>query len=154
MMENTKRNKAKFFALYWGQKVREVKGVDTIDKWVGFIEATLSIEKQYLLLKPLSSITEEDAIEVAKAIYAGGDDYQITFNTEDCTSVSPFGRPSYADEIDINSSGIISYESSTGLSILHAFDLLRSKGYALPWMGLSIEQMVQFGWIKLIENAK
>jgi hypothetical protein len=31
-------------------------------------------------------------------------------------------------------------------------DYLRSKGYALPWMGLSVEDMVLAGWIKLIES--
>lgn len=28
-------------------------------------------------------------------------------------------------------------------------DYLRSKGYALPWMGLSVEQLISYGWIKL-----
>lgn len=28
-------------------------------------------------------------------------------------------------------------------------DLLRSLGYALPWMGLSIEQLQEYGWIKI-----
>lgn len=30
-------------------------------------------------------------------------------------------------------------------------DYLRSRGYALPWMGLSVDEMVEAGWIKLIE---
>jgi hypothetical protein len=30
-------------------------------------------------------------------------------------------------------------------------DLLRSKGYALPWMGLSVDELVEYGWIKLKE---
>lgn len=32
------------------------------------------------------------------------------------------------------------------------YDILRSKGYALPWMGLSVEEMVDAGWIKLNES--
>lgn len=28
-------------------------------------------------------------------------------------------------------------------------DILRSKGYAIPWMGLSVVQLEQAGWIKL-----
>jgi hypothetical protein len=31
-------------------------------------------------------------------------------------------------------------------------DYLRSKGYALPWMDLSVEDLVEYGWIKLKEN--
>jgi hypothetical protein len=28
-------------------------------------------------------------------------------------------------------------------------DYLRSKGYALHWMDLSVEDLVEYGWIKL-----
>jgi len=29
-----------------------------------------------------------------------------------------------------------------------AVDFLRSKGYALPFMGLSVDELVNYGWIK------
>ncbi len=32
---------------------------------------------------------------------------------------------------------------------LHSADYLRSKGYAMPFMGLSVETMIEYGWIKL-----
>lgn len=35
------------------------------------------------------------------------------------------------------------------LNWMQVVDFLRSKGYVLPWMGLSVEQLVEFGWIKL-----
>jgi hypothetical protein len=31
-------------------------------------------------------------------------------------------------------------------------DYLRSKGYALPWMGLSVDELVEYGWVKLKDN--
>jgi hypothetical protein len=31
-------------------------------------------------------------------------------------------------------------------------DYLRSKGYALHWMDLSVKDLVEYGWIKLKEN--
>jgi hypothetical protein len=31
-------------------------------------------------------------------------------------------------------------------------DYLRSKGYALPFMGLSVEQQISYGWVKLKTN--
>ena len=34
---------------------------------------------------------------------------------------------------------------------LQVFDYLRSKGYAAPWMGLSVKRMIKEGWIKLKE---
>ena len=31
-------------------------------------------------------------------------------------------------------------------------DCLRSKGYALPYMDLSVDNLIEYGWIKLKEN--
>ena len=31
-------------------------------------------------------------------------------------------------------------------------DYFRSKGYALPYMDLSVEDLVKYGWVKLKEN--
>lgn len=33
-------------------------------------------------------------------------------------------------------------------------DFLRSRGYAIPWHGISVIQLVKFGWVKLREVAK
>ncbi|KPE51012.1 hypothetical protein [Chryseobacterium indologenes] len=35
---------------------------------------------------------------------------------------------------------------------INSADFLRSKGYALPWMGLSVEKLIEYGWIKLRES--
>lgn len=58
-MENTQSNKEKFFAQYWGQKVGKVNSYhqNVISK---VCEANIS-SIDYLELKPLSSITDEDA---------------------------------------------------------------------------------------------
>ena len=51
----------------------------------------------------------------------------------------------------INDSGTTS--STNGIkNWLHVFDYLRSKGYALPWMDLLVEDLVEYGWVKLKEN--
>lgn len=42
------------------------------------------------------------------------------------------------------------YDFNDNLKVVFAMDWLRSRGYAIPWMGLSIEEMVEAGWIKLI----
>ena len=34
-------------------------------------------------------------------------------------------------------------------TVLNVYDFLRSKGYALPWMGLSVEKLVEYGWVVL-----
>ena len=38
------------------------------------------------------------------------------------------------------------------VKMANTVDYLRSKGYALPWMDLSVEDLVKYGWIKLKEN--
>lgn len=45
----------------------------------------------------------------------------------------------------------ISYEESGCFEekSLKVTDYIRSKGYALPWMGLSVETLESYGWIKL-----
>lgn len=35
---------------------------------------------------------------------------------------------------------------------VNSVDYLRSKGYALPWMELSIEQLIEYGWVKVKES--
>lgn len=32
-------------------------------------------------------------------------------------------------------------------------DYLRSKSYALPWNGITVEEMIEWGWVKL-KNSK
>jgi hypothetical protein len=113
--EINNENKVKFFALYWGQEILS-NGIE-IGANVGDCE-----EEMFLLLKPLSSITDEDAEVI------------------DLTSE------------DYNEDGWVDKD---GLFYFWAFqdvDYLRSKGYALPWMGLSVEEMCEAGWIRLTEQ--
>lgn len=115
----TNELKAKFFALYWGQ--------DVMVKSMSFA---------YLLLKPLSAITDEDAIEVA--IIAGNSSY-----TDD--------RRAYNGRLLLQE--FLRRQCNVyGEDWLKLFDYLRSRGYALPYMGISVEQQVEAGWIKLIEK--
>ena len=63
-MENTLENKAKFFALYWGL---EFTGSDHYGEYMPgtWSEYPKYVEKQYLILKPLSSISDDDAKELS-----------------------------------------------------------------------------------------
>lgn len=127
-MENTLENKAKFFAQYWGQKLLK-KDIEGLEKFItepdGFMRSPS--EETYLELTPLSLITDEDAIELIKLrfIQNGG-------VVEDLT--------------DFEENILLSEATKTNYIFV---DYLRSKGYALPWMGLSVEQQIKYGWIKL-----
>lgn len=108
-MENTLENKAKFFGNYLGQEI-------AFDK-AGFKALVYDaikpswIESFYLELKPLSHITDEDAINLGY--------------------------------------GYVSHLKS---NLDRNIDQLRNLGYALPWMDLSVEDLIEYGWIKLKEN--
>lgn len=127
-MKNTPENKAKFFAQYWGQNVLKVpqflegflQGYCTVrigsdSRW------NVWVEKGFLELKPLSQITDEDAIEVAK-IHLGWSD--------SCTNWKQDDRLVYAADNP------------------EVVDFLRSKGYAVPFLGISVEQQMEWGWVK------
>ena len=123
--QNTLENKAKFFSQYFSQHVLYFSS-DFLRK---IDNLTLdSIENDdFLELKPLSQISDEDAIEISKEYPAFGSDIR--------NSVKELFQ-----EFDV-----LELSIKTG-------DYLRSKGYALPWMDLSVEDLVEYGWVKLKEN--
>lgn len=129
-MENTIGNKQKLFAQYWGQFIgieferTESARHDVNYNFINLIDC--------LGLKPLSSITDEDKIKISlmhlEMISAPYENVLYCFKN----TVKPlFEKP------DRMQSRITDY--------------LRSKGYALPYMELSIEKQIEYGWIKLIE---
>lgn len=135
--ELTNENKEKFFAKYWKQGLINVRIDDGEDK-VGY-DLTDWVWKSfpqdcYLSLKPLSSISDEDAIEVGNILTLSYDDKVISIEVRDWIS----------DQFGI---GKINHK----WDCMRVQDFLRSRGYALSWMGLSTEEMVAAGWIKLTE---
>jgi len=123
-MENTLENKAKFFAQYFNQEVRVWKEMPDNLCNVGY--AALSddaIKYSHLLLTTLSAITDEDAIAIANI----GSQMGYCFESR---------------AIQAGRSLLKSLNVARG-------DYLRSKGYALPYMGLSVEKLIEYGWIKL-----
>ena len=123
--QNTLENKARFFAQYWGQYVLYF----TSDFLRKIDNLTLdSVEDDdFLELKPLSHISDEDAIEISKEYPAFGSDIR--------NSVKELFQEFDVLELSIKT-----------------VDYLRSKGYALPYMHLSVENLIEYGWIKLKEN--
>lgn len=121
-MENNLEKKAKFFAQYWGQKVFKIQDENcpaTQEVNPQFIGKFLD-EKSVLELKPISSITDEDQ------------NYILT------NELSNSNKLVIQDKI-----------GAFYLSDIYVTDYLRSKGYALPYMGLSVEKQIEYGWIKL-----
>lgn len=122
-MENTLENKSKFFAQYYYQNILNGKTLK------------VSIKRQvskfdYISLKPLSSITDEDKYKV----------YTYLNLRMNMTTL----RYEYESTQD---SVIREYTSNT--INVNCIDYLRSKGYALPFMGLSVDTLIEYGWVKL-----
>ena len=117
--EINNENKAKFLDLYVGQE--SDNSSPTYSKISRSLNdmVSLGIGDYAVKLKPLSSISDEDA-------------EFIDLQSED-----------YNEDGWFDGEGIFYYWASFDV------DYLRSKGYALPWMGLSVEEMVQADWIKL-----
>ncbi|MDE5507752.1 hypothetical protein KRE40_03685 [Elizabethkingia meningoseptica] len=136
-MENTLENKAKFFAQYWGLNLYNNYKGDIYMPYPSTMEEVLRdilvtnineyINHSYLELKSLEDITDDDALHIAKSMYTAIPDYQTISNGKCMVSC---------------------HENQIGLELLQS-DYLRSKCYALPWMGLSIEKLVEYGWVKL-----
>lgn len=120
MKQITPEIKARVFALYWGQKIWTEKSnpkcLDVVDAYIDFDPYDSDdFDDAVLLVKQLSSITDEDAIELNKM-------HNWTKGVHET-------KYWYQDEADY----------------------LRSKGYALPAFGYSVDELVEAGVFKIKE---
>jgi len=159
-MENTIENKAKFFALYWGQPIFKYYGKHTTgEKFALDFKNFGALHNGFLELKPLSQITDEDAIELSKIIApdlfmsAGNDNkHFIDRRFEPAWITVRHRRKIQSVDIDFDGYTCICNEEEEYLRNPYAhsgIDFLRSKGYALPWNGITVEKMIEYNWIKL-----
>lgn len=129
----TQDEKEQIFALYWMQRVGvSGNGRREILCDEDFIPYLEDDGQLHLELKPLSSITDEDAIEALRI-----------FKEVDA-SISPenVANPTL-EEFKAQIEGMIVIAQIT--------DYLRSRGYALPAFGHSVDELVKEGVFKLIK---
>ena len=170
-MENTLENKSTFTAQYFNQYVWS-----NWDRLGSELEQAKGQHYGYLELTPLSKITFEHAIEVAK-IACGEKVFRQRENIIDTPDGKHKDVTYVLVERFINHPEIMEWKEYALIQIdhddcdvitgikdeigcwndaytdnyIHITDYLRSKGYALPYNGLSVEQLIKFGWIKLKE---
>lgn len=133
-MENNLPNKAKFFTQYWWQKVFVIKSEEPpYNNW-----RSEDLEKAYVLLKPLESITDEEFI---KSLSILGKSFDINSDKDLIEDL----KDSFVEGFKNKEF----YGTFYPYRVMELIDYLRSKGYALPWMGLSVEKLVEYNWIKL-----
>lgn len=131
MKQITPEIRARVFALYWGQKVFTFPENDSwmVQKvCVSYMDG-YGVKNRALILKPLSSITDEDVRII--------DDPRWFTKQNVVTELSRFGGNCWNVFID-------------QLSPL-SYDMLRSKGYALPAFGYSVDELVGAGVFKIKE---
>jgi len=142
-MENTKENKEKFFALYLGQKVLDdgIRGIVTLDKTWNWKHEDFKLK-----LKPISKINEIDLLQVLKAS-------DTKFMDEEYGAIIKVENIEMDDYFDLSVRVICEKKSYTlRTKIFHEatkVDVLRSIGYATPFLGLSIQDLISFGWVVL-----
>jgi hypothetical protein len=100
-----------------------------------------ALSYSWLELKPLSKISDEDALSLVKMNYPS--------TTEVREQILIKWGKDLVDDIEGNSE-----DKEFQIFFRETFqciDFLRSKGYALPFNGVSVEKQVEYGWIKLQE---
>jgi len=125
--------KERFFAQYFGQKVLHMDDESNLEYIFPIVKSTFFATNKgnYLLLRPISTLTDEEAIEYAKL-----QDYESPTEKDDFTSLRSQLRVSIKNQW-LNFTTV---------------DYLRSIGVALPFMGHSVQEMIDCGWIRLIEK--
>lgn len=172
MKQEDKELKQKVFALYlgteidisnteyyqeqakWGNPVTTCKiiGLQT-DTSITFLQTNIinqnrgrlffDVDVCTLILTPLSAISNEDAIEVAKHEFSffGECEFEIKVVRERSKiSIAAVSGENCLAKIEINNP----YKLNIG-----GIDYLRSKGYALPAFGYTVEELINKGIIKV-----
>lgn len=173
-MENNLENKARFLAQYWGQEVlADVNNNGDKVLYPIVVSNMYRIEESHLELTPLSEITDEDAIEVARIVHGRKDKViEMVIDTphgrhEACTYVLVQIFVDHPDimewknfaliQIDHEEAGDVicgsmnesgDFEDDFIDNYIHVTDHLRSKKYALPFHDLSVDDLIEYGWVK------
>lgn len=135
-MKNTLKNKAKFFAQYFGQKVIFNKFTPKLP----FIITDINDNNVNGEILELTSISNMGGVLVTEiGILIDFFPYPTTGRIINDELVQEL-----RDELSYKLEWEVSFELCA-----QVIDLIRSKGYALPYMGLSVETLVEYGWVKL-----
>jgi len=158
--ENNLQNKAAFFAQYWGQFVYSAHRLEQVNE--NYIQPMF--ETSILELKDVSQIGDEDLFEVSKIVTFHEGDGLIIDRTRLKGQIEMFDKynddPHYRDtlylftnDFDVHlideNGNVFQYDM---LRLLEVSDYLRSKGYVLPWRDLSVQDLIDYGWIKIKED--
>lgn len=149
-LENTLENKAKFLLHCYAENKDSIKSYQGPGVVFGILDIINNPENYYAELTPLSQITDEDAIEVAKLesefFNCKYEHISIEREANKGVIVQKFNNCAHIeDSVFIGDDNRINFSTMK----YPAYQYIRSKGYALPWMGLSVDDLISYGWVKL-----
>jgi hypothetical protein len=150
--KNTPQNKESFFGQHVNQDVLH-DGVrqDRVKKSWNWRHGDFKLR-----LKHLKDITDEDILYIFKLLR--GDSGEPTIERYDScvTCICKPDKPSEFDWVTIRFTGSVEYRWDwedqpivSALLSLEIYDYLRSQGYVLPWRGLSVDELIEYGWVIL-----
>jgi hypothetical protein len=125
-MELNNKLREVFFSLYRGQLLGLGVGDGLSILKQRYPAQSAFTEK--LVLKPLSSLSDEDSLLLPSS-----------YNRTREELLNYHCRASHEEALKYLLNDLKP----------HDYDFLRFKGYALPWMGVSVERMVDAGWVVL-----
>ena len=132
-MENTTENKLKFFAQYFGQRVLKNKNLnepfnkDVVYDMLFDSYVNKHIDFFYIELRSIDSITDDECVEL----------YDLLFDF-------PSAETHVFAKICKIKFLIENEDYSQTLT-----DFLRSKGFLVPFLNLTTDQILEFGWAKI-----
>lgn len=138
-MKNTRENKTNFLLISYAYNRESIKCLYGNGVVFGVLSLLKEPELYYAEHTPLSYITDEDAIEVFDILFS-----KIAGHTNKPNEYKVEYGKTWATSIDIET-----YGSLYPKDYCYMIDYLRSKGYALPFMDISVKEQIEFGWIKL-----
>ncbi len=136
--ELTPELREKFYAQYYGQKVLHMDDESEMDYVFPVVKSTFftTNHDNYLVLRSILSITDDESVEVAKIWRP---DRDVSYHSV------KYGR-AIIDGLDHLMVGFFMFGQIT--------DYLRSVGVALPFMGHTVEELMEAGWVKLVKEVQ
>lgn len=169
-MENN-NEKAAYFAQYYSQEVFKASPQQTNPIFCK--PSDVNYPDSLLQLTPLSAITDEDAIEVARIILGKDAEWKPLeiIRWDWCIKVIVNRQPDLNDpETSVEMEIVFDFNSHENEirflwqyrkdgnnaqadkgfpNAISSYDYLRSKSYALPFRNHSVEQLIELGWLNL-----
>ena len=137
--------KCRFFAQHWGQKICEYNfNKEKLDfvKVETLLCSFEKIDNWSLFLKPIINDTEYK-------IPDGWEFYKEYTPKKDGYAGMKIRKQYESDDIAFNEYGY-KYDMILPTKINIGIDQYRAEGYAVPFMEYSVEDLVSFGWVRLV----